>query len=126
MAYEEARATDHETCLAALADPTRRSIFERLRSGELAVGALAKELPVSRPAVSQHLKVLESAGLVVARQEGTRRLYCIDPRGLEPLRRYLDGFWGDVLSAFSDAAETAPEPGKPSPPSETKTSGDPP
>ena len=112
---------------AALADPTRRSIFERLRSGELAVGALAKELPVSRPAVSQHLKVLESAGLVVARQEGTRRLYRIDPRGLEPLRRYLDGFWGDVLSAFTDAAETAPEPGKPSSTtSETKTSGDPP
>ena len=107
MAYQELQIMDptHETCLAALADPTRRAIFERLRAGELAVGALAKELPVSRPAVSQHLKVLETAGLVTARQEGTRRLYRIDPRGLEPLRRYLDSFWCDVLSAFATAAD---------------------
>lgn len=105
MTYGNVRDTEHETCLTALADPTRRSIFERLRSGEMAVGALAKNLPVSRPAVSQHLKVLEAAGLVTARQKGTRRLYRIDPRGLEPLRRYLDSFWSDVLSAFATSTE---------------------
>lgn len=95
----------HDT-LTALADPTRRAIFERLRGGPLAVGELAEGLPVSRPAVSQHLKVLEGAGLVTVSREGTRRLYRIEPRGLEPLRRYLDSFWDDVLSAFARAADS--------------------
>ena len=74
----------------ALGDPTRRAIFERLGAGPRAVGELAKELPVSRPAVSQHLKVLKDAGLVVDRPQGTRRLYQLDPRGIEALRAYFD------------------------------------
>jgi DNA-binding transcriptional ArsR family regulator len=89
--------------LAALADNTRRRIFERLRRGPLAVGELAADLPVSRPAVSQHLRVLKSAGLVRERRRGTRHYYEIDPNGLEPLRAYLEGFWGDVLAAFETA-----------------------
>lgn len=99
MAYSEAAALD------ALGDPTRREIFERLREGPRAVVDIATGMPVSRPAVSQHLRVLKEAGLVRDRQEGNRRLYAVDPRGLEGLRRYLDGFWGDVLDAFKAAAE---------------------
>ena len=95
----------HEHVLGALADPTRRKIFELLRSGPRAVGELAAGLPVSRPAVSQHLKVLKEAGLVRERRQGTRGYYSIDPVGLEPLRAYLEEFWGDVLAAFKDAAE---------------------
>jgi DNA-binding transcriptional ArsR family regulator len=91
--------------LRALADPTRREIFESLRSGPRAVGELAAGLPVSRPAVSQHLKVLKEAGLVRERRQGTRGFYSIDPRGLEPLRTYLESFWGEVLTAFETAAE---------------------
>jgi DNA-binding transcriptional ArsR family regulator len=87
--------------LAAIADPTRRRVFERLRAGPLAVGRLARGLGVTRPAVSQHLRVLERARLVRARREGTRRIYAIDPRGLQELRRYLDRFWDDVLGAFA-------------------------
>ena len=89
---------------AALADPTRREIFERLASEPSAVGELANELPVSRPAVSQHLKVLKEAGLVVDRAIGTRRVYEIDPHGLGELRAWLDRFWGEALEAFRGVA----------------------
>ena len=91
--------------LAALGDPTRRVIFERLAVRPRAVGELAHELPVSRPAVSQHLKVLKEAGLVVDTPEGTRRVYRVDPAGVDALRAYLDGFWNRALRAFNDAAE---------------------
>jgi DNA-binding transcriptional ArsR family regulator len=90
----------YDTALAALADPTRRQVFEQLRSGPRAVGELAEHVPVSRPAVSQHLKVLKEAGLVADRAEGTRRVYYIDPHGLGALRRWLDQFWDEALSAF--------------------------
>jgi DNA-binding transcriptional ArsR family regulator len=86
--------------LTALADPTRRLIFERLATGPQPVTALAKNLPVSRPAVSQHLKVLKAAGLVNDRAEGTRRIYDIDPTGLAALREWLDRFWDASLDAF--------------------------
>jgi DNA-binding transcriptional ArsR family regulator len=96
---------------AALADPTRREIFERLASEPSAVGELANELPVSRPAVSQHLKVLKEAGLVVDRAVGTRRVYEIDPNGLGELRAWLDRFWGEALEAFKAEVERdAPKP----------------
>ena len=90
---------------AALSDPTRRGIFERLARRPLAVGELAQGLPVSRPAVSQHLRVLERAGLVRVRREGTRRVYSLDPRGVEAMRAYLDRFWDRALAAFKAAAE---------------------
>ena len=89
----------------ALGDPTRRAIFERLRSGPRAVGEIADELPISRPAVSQHLRVLKEAGLVTERRNGTRRLYRVDPDGLAELRDYFDAFWNEALSAFKTAAE---------------------
>jgi DNA-binding transcriptional ArsR family regulator len=89
----------------ALGDPTRRAIFERLGAGPRAVGELADGLPVSRPAVSQHLKVLKDAGLVVDRAEGTRRIYQLDPRGVGALRAYFDAFWLQALTAFKDAVE---------------------
>lgn len=82
----------YEVALTALADPTRRQLFELLRAGPQSVGALAEKLPVSRPAVSQHLKVLKAAALVTDRAEGTRRVYYIDPKGLAALRRWLDEF----------------------------------
>jgi DNA-binding transcriptional ArsR family regulator len=91
--------------LAALGDPTRRAVFELLRDGPRPVGELAASLPVSRPAVSQHLRVLEDAGLVAAEREGTRRLYRIDPDGLSGLRAYLDSFWDGALAAFKGAAD---------------------
>ncbi len=91
--------------LAALADPTRQAIFERLAEAPAAVGVLAAELPVSRPAVSQHLRVLREAGLVSERPEGNRRIYRINPAGIASLRAYLDRFWGDALEAFRAAAE---------------------
>jgi DNA-binding transcriptional ArsR family regulator len=90
---------------AALADPTRRRVFERLRSGPKPVGAIARGLPVTRPAVSQHLKVLKEAGLVSDRPEGTRRVYFIDPHGLGALRKWLDQFWDDALRAFQAEIE---------------------
>lgn len=96
---------NEESALAALADPTRRIVFERLARGPQAVGELADGLPVSRPAVSQHLAVLKSAGLVVDRAEGTRRVYQIDPAGLGPLRAWLDRFWDHALDAFKAEAE---------------------
>ncbi len=92
--------------LAALADPTRRTIFERLAKKPQPVSALAKGLTVSRPAVSQHLKVLKDAGLVTDRADGTRRVYQIDPAGLGALRQWLDRFWDVSLDAFKKAAES--------------------
>jgi DNA-binding transcriptional ArsR family regulator len=91
--------------LSALGDPTRRVIFERLADRPRAVGELASELPVSRPAVSQHLRVLKDAGLVTDRQAGTRRIYQLDPDGVGALRAYLDGFWNQALAAFKEVAE---------------------
>lgn len=90
---------------AALADPTRRQVFERLAQGPRAVGELAEGLPVSRPAVSQHLKVLKDAGLVADRADGARRVYQIDPAGLGALRGWLDRFWDDALTAFQAEVE---------------------
>ena len=92
MAYQDA--------FLALADPTRRGVFERLRRGPKSVGRIAAGMPVSRPAVSQHLAVLKKAGLVGDRAEGTRRVYYIDPNGLVAIRIWLDQFWDDALSAF--------------------------
>src|SRR6516225_1491624 len=91
--------------LDALGDPTRRLVFKRLRRGARSVGEIAEGMDVSRPAVSQHLKVLKAARLVTDRAEGTRRLYAVDPRGVRALRSWLDGFWGETLSAFKEAAE---------------------
>ena len=88
-----------------MADPTRRAIFELIAERPQAVGELAGELPVSRPAVSQHLKVLKAAGLVVDRPDGTRRIYQVDPDGVDALRGYLDQFWNQALRAFKAAAE---------------------
>jgi DNA-binding transcriptional ArsR family regulator len=95
----------YQSALAALADPTRRRVFERLKSGPQSVGAIARRMPVSRPAVSQHLKVLKDAGLVTDRPEGTRRVYCIDPNGLGTLRQWLDQFWDQALTAFQAEVE---------------------
>ena len=89
----------------ALGDPTRRAIFERLGEGPRAVGELASGLPVSRPAVSQHLKVLKEAGLVVDTAQGTRRLYRLDPDGVGAVRAYFDTFWNQALAAFKAAIE---------------------
>ncbi len=100
--------TNADRALAAIADPTRRQVFERLAAGPRSVGELAQGLPVSRPAVSQHLKVLKDAGLVADRAEGTRRVYEIDPHGLGALRAWLDQFWGDALAAFKAEAEKDP------------------
>jgi DNA-binding transcriptional ArsR family regulator len=97
MAYADA--------IAALADPTRRAVLERLRGGPRPVGEIARGLPVSRPAVSQHLRVLKEAGLVRERQEGTRRFYSVDGDGLAALREYFDEFWQEALDAFKAAAE---------------------
>jgi DNA-binding transcriptional ArsR family regulator len=94
----------YEIAITALADPTRRAMIERLRLGPIAVGALAAELPVSRPAVSQHLKVLGDAGLLRVEVKGTRRLYQLEPKGLAELRAYLDALWDDALARFSERA----------------------
>jgi DNA-binding transcriptional ArsR family regulator len=91
--------------LAALGDATRRAIFERLGDRPRAVGELARELPVTRPAVSQHLKVLKEAGLVVDRAAGNRRIYQVDPDGVAALRAYLDRFWNQSLAAFREVVE---------------------
>jgi DNA-binding transcriptional ArsR family regulator len=100
---------------AALADPTRREVFERLAVAPKAVGELAAGLPISRPAVSQHLKVLKEAGLVRDQPDGTRRVYHIDPRGLGQLRAWLDKYWDSALLAFQTAFETAGNEDEPSP-----------
>jgi DNA-binding transcriptional ArsR family regulator len=94
----------------ALGDPTRRAIFERLANGPKAVGEIADELPVSRPAVSQHLKVLKQAGLVVDRAQGTRRLYQLNPQGIQDLRAYFDQFWNQALASFKEAVEKEAQP----------------
>jgi DNA-binding transcriptional ArsR family regulator len=95
----------YHSAMDALGDGTRRAIYERLREGPKAVGELAGELPVSRPAVSQHLRVLKEAGLVSERKEGTKRIYRLDPTGLAEVRAYFDGFWMQALAAFKEAAE---------------------
>jgi DNA-binding transcriptional ArsR family regulator len=95
----------YEATLEVLADPTRRTLVERLRSGPAPVGALASGLPVSRPAVSKHLKLMLDAGLVSVTEQGTKRLYALDLEGLSELRSYVEGFWDDVLSRFKEAAE---------------------
>jgi DNA-binding transcriptional ArsR family regulator len=91
--------------LAALADPSRRAVLERLRAGPRAVVDLAQGMPISRPAVSQHLKALKEAGLVGDRAEGARRIYFIDPQGLAGVRRWLDQFWDEALSAYQREVE---------------------
>jgi DNA-binding transcriptional ArsR family regulator len=98
----------YANALSALADPTRRAVFERLRAGPVSVGEIAAELPVSRPAVSQHLKVLKDAGLVRQEAVGTRRLYEVDPHGLGELRSWLERFWTEALDAFKREVERQP------------------
>jgi DNA-binding transcriptional ArsR family regulator len=98
--------TTYQNGFGALADPTRRDIFERLARRPSAVGELARALPVSRPAVSQHLRVLRDAGLVTDSRDGSRRVYRVDPHGVAGMRAYLDRFWSDALAAFESAAMT--------------------
>lgn len=96
--------------LEALGDGTRRKIIELLSSRPRSVGEIARELPVSRPAVSQHLRVLKSAGLVTRRQEGTRNIYQLDPAGVATMRRYLDSLWEAALTQYKATAEkTSPQ-----------------
>lgn len=97
--------TNAERVFSALHDPTRRAVLERLRDGPRPVGEIARNLPVTRPAVSQHLKVLKDAGLVADRSEGTRRIYSIDPKGLGAMRAWLDQFWDAALTAFAAEIE---------------------
>jgi DNA-binding transcriptional ArsR family regulator len=104
--------TYHNTAsnaLAALADPTRRAVFERLAARPSAVGILARDMPVSRPAVSQHLRVLKEAGLVIESAAGTRRIYRIDPRGIAAMRDWLEALWSAALDAFKDFADQQSE-----------------
>jgi DNA-binding transcriptional ArsR family regulator len=101
--------TNANAALAALSDPTRREVFQRLQSGGRSVGEIARDLPVSRPAVSQHLKVLKDAGLVADRAEGTRRIYWIDPHGLAAIRTWLDQFWTVALQAYAEDVERLEE-----------------
>jgi DNA-binding transcriptional ArsR family regulator len=93
----------------ALGDPTRRAIFERLAERPRAVGELARELPVTRPAVSQHLRVLKEAGLVIDRPAGARRIYQLDPAGVGDLRAYLEQFWTRALAAYKEVVEQGDE-----------------
>ena len=95
----------NQPALSALADPTRRAIFERLAEGPSAVGELAEWLPVSRPAVSQHLRVLKDAGLVIDHSEGNRRIYRVEPEGIRELQEYLGRFWTTALAAFKKRAD---------------------
>jgi DNA-binding transcriptional ArsR family regulator len=99
----------YQAALLALSDPTRRQVFEHLRHGPKSVGKIAAGMPVSRPAVSQHLGVLKRAGLVGDRAEGTRRVYYIDPQGLAAIRVWLDQFWDDALSGFKAELERGVE-----------------
>jgi DNA-binding transcriptional ArsR family regulator len=101
--------TNQAASLDALGDPTRRAIVESLAAGPKAVGELAAELPVSRPAVSQHLKVLKGAGLVTDTARGTRRLYRIDPQGIAAVRAWLDGLWSEALQAFAEVVDAEPD-----------------
>jgi DNA-binding transcriptional ArsR family regulator len=100
--------TYSSTQLDALGDPTRRAILSQLRKGPLPVGALAKAFPISRPAISQHLRILKDARLVTDRPEGTRRLYQLDPAGFASVRAYLDQFWTTALDAFKAKADAEP------------------
>jgi DNA-binding transcriptional ArsR family regulator len=109
--------TNVSTALAALGDPTRRAIFERVAERPAAVGEIALAVPVSRPAVSQHLKILKEAGLVADRQAGTRRIYRIEPQGIGELRVYFEGFWSQALDAFRLAAQEPDRPTRRSDPS---------
>jgi DNA-binding transcriptional ArsR family regulator len=93
--------------IEALSDPTRRAIFETLRHGPTSVVDVARQTPVSRPAVSQHLKVLKDAGLVRVHAEGTRRIYAIDPAGLAAVRDYFENFWDDTLAAYGEAVRNS-------------------
>jgi DNA-binding transcriptional ArsR family regulator len=95
----------YEDIIFALADPTRRTLLLKLRDGPMPVARIAERVPVSRPAVSQHLKVLETAGLVSAEARGTARIYRVRPRGLAPLRAWIDDFWDDVLQAFAEEVD---------------------
>jgi DNA-binding transcriptional ArsR family regulator len=101
--------TYHDNGMSALGDPTRRAIFELLAEAPRPVGELAQQLPVTRPAVSQHLKVLKEAGLVMDRQHGTRRVYQLNPEGVGALRAYFDRFWNQAMTAFKQAAERPDE-----------------
>jgi DNA-binding transcriptional ArsR family regulator len=101
MVYQDVTAL----VLNALGDPTRRAVLELLRGGAQPVGEIARHLPVSRPAVSQHLRVLKEAGLVRDRRDGTRRLYRVDAEGLSALRAYLETYWEAALAAFKEAAD---------------------
>jgi DNA-binding transcriptional ArsR family regulator len=101
-------ATYGAEALAALGDPTRQAIVELLADGPRAVGDIAARLPVSRPAVSQHLRVLKGAGLVRDRQDGNRRLYQLDPDGADAVRAYIDRLWSGALTAFKSAVEADP------------------
>jgi DNA-binding transcriptional ArsR family regulator len=98
----------YDIALAALGDPTRRAVFTLLRGGPASVGEIARQLPVSRPAVSQHLKVLKEAGLVIDEADGTRRVYSIDATGIAEIRSWLDGFWDNTLASFKHEAERKP------------------
>ena len=104
--------TNASRALAALGDPTRREIFDRLAEGPSSVGALAQRLPVSRPAVSQHLRVLKEAGLVEETPDGARRIYRIDPRGIGAMREWLDQHWDRALAAFSEYVDKTEEPSR--------------
>jgi DNA-binding transcriptional ArsR family regulator len=97
--------TNASIALKALGDPTRQLIFEQLAKRPLAVVELANVVPISRPAVSQHLKVLKDAGLVIVRQQGTRHFYQVDPKGVEMMRQYLDRMWDKALASFKAFAE---------------------
>jgi DNA-binding transcriptional ArsR family regulator len=108
-----------ESQLDALGDATRRAILARLMDGPLAVGELARDFPISRPAISQHLRILKDANLVLDRAAGNRRLYELRPEGFETLREYLEQFWGQALQAFRRTVEEAPETGRK--PAATKT-----
>ena len=106
--------------LEALGDATRRAIVARLAEGPLAVGELAAGFPISRPAISQHLRVLKTAGLVVDRAAGTRRMYELNPMGFAALRDYLDAFWNHALAAFQRRVDNEADLGRPSTPHEEK------
>jgi DNA-binding transcriptional ArsR family regulator len=102
-------ATNRGAALEALADPTRRALFELLGRGPRSVGALSEDVPVSRPAVSQHLQVLRDCGLVTVQNQGTRHIYALDPQGVRAVRDYFDQFWSSALAAFADAADRSQE-----------------
>jgi DNA-binding transcriptional ArsR family regulator len=101
--------TSYEQAISALDDPTRRLLLERLTAGPRSAGELADGLPMSRPAVSQHLRVLREASLVTEQRQGTRRMYRLDPRGLTALRAFFDDFWQRAMADFKDSADSRPE-----------------